>query len=299
MRFIITSLFLLSLAFAQTAPEGYVSKETIEKFFKRTQGGDITFGALSPLFVEQGITLPPELQAIASIQQDFEMMGSPGQVNARAYSEVPEDVSLESFRQQFTDNGWTDLTTSGFTVWGFVTAEQTITTFDNNYGNFCKDNASVYYNRYEGILELSLDVYNDSTDMCETQTSGMMMVPPAITVPDLKLSAPPGSLTLVAEPLAGPLEKSTLQNIDLPGGWSSRATLSTTLAPGRVLAHYNEQMRKAGWAMGRGNADEINTWSEWTFTDETGQKWLATLNVTHHEAFKNLLMPILVVFTVE
>jgi hypothetical protein len=299
MRFVLTALFFLSISLAQTAPEGYVSKETIVKFFKRTQGGDITFSALSPLFVEQGIELPPGLGVIASIQQDFGGMGGPSQSNARAYSEVPEDMSLEGFRQQFLDDGWTDLTTSGLTVWGFVNADNSITTFDNNYGNFCKDNVSIYYNNYEGMLELSLDVYDNDTDMCETQNQGMMLMSPAIAVPDLKLSAPTGSLTLVAEPLVGPIEKSTLRNIDLPGGWSSRATLSTTLTASRVLADYNQQMREAGWTMGRNNADEINTWSEWTFTDEAGQKWLATVNVTHHEAFKNLVMPILVVFTVE
>jgi hypothetical protein len=53
--------------------------------------------------------------------------------------------------------------------------------------------------------------------------------------------------------------------------------------------------QRAGWILGRTNADELQDWSEWTFSDEAGQDWLATITVTHHEAYPNIVMPILIV----
>jgi hypothetical protein len=306
MRFILMGFVFLSVSFAQEAPEGYVSIEAIEKLFKVTQGGsEVSIGELSPLFKEQGVAAPAGLEPVASIQQDYSMgmVGAPQQLNARAYFEVEADVSLEPFRAALQDDGWTNLETFRTGVWGFVSSEELVRSGDYaNYGNFCRNNATLYYNVWEGLLDLNLDVYGEDVDMCEQQRAQTEEFSDTseITVPELKLSAPSGSKTLVAEPLTyAAIPKSTVQDVDLPGGWSSRATLSTTLAPARVLAHYNMQMQQAGWTRGRSNADELNTWSEWTFTDESGQKWLATVNVTHNEAFENLLMPLLVVLTVD
>ena len=262
----------------------------MKNFSRLRKGAEVTIGELSPLFVEQGIEGHSGLTIIASTQQDYGgMIGAPNQLNARAYFETDEDMSLETFRQQFTDGGWTDLTTSGLIAWGFVDANQErVTPLTSNYGNYCRQNATLYFNFYEGIVEVSLDVFDKATNVCEEQSQlGMQSIPPDldIEVPELKLTPPTGTRSLYSEPLPYyPVAKSTIQNVELPGGWGSRATLSTTLSPMRVLADYNEQMRDVGWMMGRSNADELHDWSEWTFTDEAGQDWLATINVTHHEA---------------
>ncbi len=305
MRLLLGLLVVVTLVSAQEAPEGYVSKESIEKLFNATQGGgEIFFGELSPLFAEKGIMAPEGFEPLGSTQQDYSegMIGAAQQISARAFFDASNEMTLEPFRKNLEENGWTNLDTALATVWGFVGAEQT-TTF-NTYGSFCKGNTLFGYNIYDDILSLNLDSYEETTNICQEQITQNQAYfaseDTGINVPDLQLTPPTTSIALVSENLPYyPVPNSTIENIDLPGGWSSRTTLSTKLAPSRVLGLYNMQMARAGWSMGRTNADELNTWSEWTLTDEAGQKWLATLNVTHHESLENLLMPVLVVLTVE
>jgi hypothetical protein len=300
MRFVFVLLLLSTFVYSQEAPEGYISEEALQKLFKATQQGDIFIAELSPLFVEYGIPLPEGYELLGSMEQDYSMgmMGAPEQLNARAYFDGASEVSLEPLRDSLLSDGWTNLEAELSTVWGFTGAEQT--TFSNTYGSYCKDNALFNYNLYDGILNFNLDSFGEGVDTCTEQLAQSQTYLEAqdvgIDVPDLQLTPPAASVALVAEALPYyPVASSTIKGVELPGGWGSRTTLSTTLAPSRVLELYNAQMERAGWTMGRTNADDIHDWSEWTFTDEAGQDWLATITVTHHEAYPNLVMPILIV----
>jgi hypothetical protein len=301
MRFLIFIATVLALVSAQEPPEGYVSKEVIERLFKATQGGDDIFiGELSPLFVEYGIPLPEGYQLLGSVERDYGMgmMGASEQLNANAYFDAANEVSLESFRDTLLSDGWTNLEAALSTVWGFTGAEQTV--FSNTYGSYCKDNALFGYSIYEEFLNFNLDSYGKEVDTCAEQLAQSQTYlesqDAGINVPDLQLIPPATSVALVAEAIPYyPVASSTIEGVDLPGGWGSRTTLSTTLEPSRVLELYNAQMERAGWVMGRSNADELNDWSEWTFTDKAGQDWLATVTVTHHEAYPGVVMPILIV----
>lgn len=304
--FIITTL--LTFVSAQEAPEGYVSKEVIERLFKATQGGDDIFiGELSPLFADYAVTGPEGFGLLGSTQEDYGAYEGFSQVYARAYFDTSENGDLVKFHQSFAENGWTSLMGPVTTVWGFIGPEQPIT---GDYGSYCKGNAIVNFGSYddETIFELSLEVNtnidntNNTDDNACEQQMGMrsvtvsVAVEAGIDIPDLQLTPPATSVALVAEAVPYyPVPSSTIQGVELPGGWGSRTTLSTTLASSRVLELYNAQMERAGWTLGRSNADELHDWSEWTFTDEAGQDWLATITVTHHEAYPNIVMPILVV----
>jgi hypothetical protein len=185
------------------------------------------------------------------------------------------------------------------TSWGFTNTESQISL--NAYGGYCKGDATLNFGIYDNILSLSLMTTSSSQNVCEDQVAQqeeyLASTNVGIDMPELQLLPPATSKVLVAEPLLySPVAGGTVQGVELPGGWGSRTTLSTTLTPARVLELYNAQMERAGWALGRSNADELHDWSEWTFTDEAGQDWLATITVTHHEAYPNLMMPILIVF---
>jgi hypothetical protein len=300
MRLLLLTALLLTFVSAQETPEGYISEEELQKLFKATQRGDIFIGELSPLFREYGIPLPEGYKLLGSIEQDYGMgmMGASEQLNATAYFDAISEVSLEPLRDTLLSDGWTNLEAELSTVWGFTGAEQTV--FSNTYGSYCKDNALFNYNIYEEILNFNLDSFSEEIDTCAEQLAQSQTYLESqdvgIDVPDLQLSPPVTSVALFAEPVPYyPIPSSMIEDIKLPGGWGSRTTLSTTLAPSRVLELYNAQMERAGWIMGRTNADELHDWSEWTFTDEAGQDWLATITVTHHEAYPNIVMPILIV----
>jgi hypothetical protein len=297
---------VLALVTAQEAPEGYVSKELIERLFKAARGGDDIFiGELSPLFSDYAVTGPEGLELLGSTQEEYRMYEGFSQEYARAYFDTSENGDLTTFNQSFSEDGWTSLTGPVTTDWGFIGPQQFTL---GDYGSYCKGNATVNFGSYgdETIFELSLEVNtnidntnnanNIDDNACEQQIRGRSRtiaisgtVEGGIDIPDLQLSPPATSVALIAEMLPySPVPKS-------PGGLGSRTTLSTTLAPSRVLELYNLQMERAGWTFTRSNTDEIHDWSEWTFTDEAGQDWLATINVTHHEAYPNLVMPILIV----
>jgi hypothetical protein len=314
-RLLLTIAVVLTLVSAQEAPEGYVSKEVIERLFKADRGGDDIFiGELSPLFADYAVTGPEGFELLGSIQE-YRVYEGFSQEYARAYFDNPGDGDLVEFHQSFSENGWTNLMGPVTTDWGFIGPQQALL---RDYGSYCKANALVNFSSYgdETIFELSLEVNtniddteNSENNACEEQmgmqSSRTVLVATAtisvtvemgIDIPDLQLSPPATSVALIAEMLPySPVPRSTIEGIELPGGWGSRTTLSTTLAPSRVLELYNAQMERAGWTFARTNADELHDWSEWMFTDEAGQDWLATINVTHHEAYPNLVMPILVV----
>jgi hypothetical protein len=101
MRFLIFIATVLALVSAQEPPEGYVSKEVIERLFKATQGGDDIFiGELSPLFADYAITGPEGFELLGSMQQEYQ--------EYRVY----EGFSQEYARAYFDTSGNGDLTKS-------------------------------------------------------------------------------------------------------------------------------------------------------------------------------------------
>lgn len=298
MRLLVVLLVCAGFGAAQTTDEN-VSKDLVNELFKKVRGGEVYIG-----------TLPPGLESLGlSLDERFTVVGGFEDVYADAttseaflHYEGEWQSVVETLQQQLGDKGWNDVSNLPAS-WGF---ESGIAAPD--FGEFCSGSSHVSFSADSAsetpTLRLSYDTRSANVEetFCEEEEESIEATEERTNVPHLLLQPPPKSLILVAENLpynGEPLPKMDIMGVSLPGGWSSRTTLSTTLAPEVVLEHYNTQMKETGWTLGRSNADEINTWSEWTFTDEAGQKWLATLNVTHHESFKNLLMPVLIVLTVE
>jgi hypothetical protein len=123
------------------------------------------------------------------------------------------------------------------TDWGFIGPQQFIV---GDYGSYCKGNAVVNFGSYgeETIFELSLEVNtnidntNNTDNACDEQQMGMRSVTVLIAeeadidIPDLQLTPPATSVALVAEAVPYyPVPSSTIQGVELPGGWGSRHAL--------------------------------------------------------------------------
>jgi hypothetical protein len=304
MRFLVVLLLILSFGQAQTANDesvstGSVSKDLVTELFKRLRGGDVYVGTLPPSLETLGLSLDERFKVVGGFEESFDEASTS---EAYLHYEGEWQKVVETLQQQLENKGWSDVSNLP-SSWGFASGAAT-----PDFGEFCSGSSHFSFSSDSGsetpTLRLSLDTRSAEVEetFCEEEEESIEATEERTKIPPLLLTAPNPSLILVAENLpynGEPLPKMEIMGVTLPGGWSSRAVLSTTLSAEDIRKSYDAQLTEAGWTLGRTNSDELNNWSEWTFTDEAGQKWLATLNVTHHESFKNLLMPVLVVLTVE
>jgi hypothetical protein len=295
MRFLLLLLLLSGLGQAQTTDDT-VSKDLVNELFKRLRGGDVYIATLPPSLEALGLTLDERFKVVGGFEDSFADAST-----SEAYLHYEGDWHsvVDTLQQQLASKGWSDVSNLP-PSWGFATGAAT-----PDFGEFCSGSSHVSFSSDltadAPTLRLSLDTRSAKVEetFCEEEEESLEASEERMKLPQLLLSPPASSLILVAENLpynGEPLPKMEILGVTLPGGWSSRTVLSTSLSAEDIRKSYDAQLTEAGWTLGRTNSDDLNTWSEWELTDTSGQSWLATLNVSHHEAYPNIVMPILMVF---
>jgi hypothetical protein len=296
MRFLVVWLFVLSFAQAQTASGESVSKDLVTELFKRLRGGDVYVGTLPPSLETLGLTLDERFTIVGGFEESF-AEASTSEVYLHYQGEWQKVV--ETLQQQLEGKSWNDVSNLPAS-WGFVNGAAA-----PDFGEFCSGSSRISFSSdlasETPTLRLSLETRSANVEetFCEEEEESIEATEERTKIPPLLLAPPNPSLVLVAENLpynGEPLPKMDVLGVTLPGGWSSRTVLSTTLAAEDIRKSYDAQLSEAGWQSGRTNSDDLNTWSEWELTDANGQTWIATLNVIRHGAYPTIAMPMLIVF---
>jgi hypothetical protein len=287
MRFLVVLLLILGFGQAQTATDDSISKDSVSK--------DLVT-ELPPSLETLGLTLDERFKVVGGFEESFDEAST-----SEAYLRYEGDWQnvVQTLQQQLEDKGWSDVSNLP-TSWGFVNGAAA-----PDFGEFCSGSSHVSFSSdlvsETPTLRLSLETRSANVEetFCEEEEESIEATQERTRLPQLLLAPPNPSLVLVAENLpynGEPLPKMEILGVTLPGGWSSRTVLSTTLSTEDIRKSYDAQLTEAGWTLGRTNSDALNNWSEWELTDSSGQTWVATLNVTHHDALSNIVMPILIIF---
>jgi hypothetical protein len=280
--------FISSLSWGQDE----ISKENVTELFKRirrgAEGGQVFVAELPPGIAELGLNLQQGFSILGGFQESY---GDSRFSEAYLDYQGEWQTVAQEIQQHFGAKGWTNISTAAAS-WGFDNGVPVL-----EYGDFCQGHTHFNYffelqENQSSKLSFRLDQFSEDEDetFCEEEHESLEASEEIIDLPPLLLKAPEGASILIAEniPQSDPVAATEVMGTMLPGGWSSRSTLSTTLSPAKVAEHYEMQMQQAGWKKVQGGSTPLSEWSEWEFTAESA--WLAELNVNHYEAFPELTM---------
>ncbi len=304
MKYILMTLLLFSWGFGQETQDNLTTE-----FFRRLRGsgqGEVYIGELPPLF--QSLSIELDNYVVIGGFQEVSTFEQNEQTHAEAYLSYKgnwQDGVL-SLQSHFKTLNWNLTSVNYLPVWGFasnVVGQSGDVCLNNQRFTFSFDTTTeevkVIFFAEQIIGPNEMLVCPESMDSSEALASPGDVAPDVAMesyIPSLYLEPPDDSLVLVAEnlPNSQPIPSGQWMGVDLPSGWASRTTLATKLLPAEILSHYENQLLDLGWTKVQGGSTPLQEWSELELIEDN-KKWLGTLSISHHEAYPNVVMPILIV----